>query len=472
MDFNRLFLSAIAAGVAITTTTPAQATELASWQFDASQNQLNFRTTSNVQPTAKLIPNPSRLVIDLPGTRLGRGTMRQSIGGVIDSVRAGQFNAQTTRLVVELAPGYTIDPQQVQFTGHTPNQWSVKLPTPVQTTASSPVQGSIAPLQVTRNGFFLHVNGEQADVAVNRSRDRKQIAITVNGIKLPQQGKQAVNRYGVESVDFQQVAASTARLILNVTPNSPDWYASASSRGLAIVPSGGMVTLREDTEISTPETIVSLPDNSHVTIPVPPPQSRPTPPAQPTPRPTSPQPRLPSNTRVMVTIDPGHGGRDPGAIGLGGLREKDVILPISQEVARILERNGVTAMLTRADDRFISLRGRTEMANRAGADLFVSIHANAVGGGRSNVNGAETFYYSTGYDLAQDIQSSIIRNTGMNNRGVKRARFYVLRNTAMPAVLVEVGFVTGRTDAARLASPAFRSQMAEAIAAGILNHIR
>ncbi|MDB9314705.1 N-acetylmuramoyl-L-alanine amidase [Spirulina sp. CS-785/01] len=470
MGFNRFFLSAIAAGVAITATTPVQAAELASWQFDASQNQLNFRTTSSVQPTAQLISNPSRLVIDLPGTRLGRGTMRQSIGGVIDSVRAGQFNAQTTRLVVELAPGYTLDPQQVRFTGHTPNQWSVQLPTPIRTTSQTPVQPSNAALQITRNGFFLHLNRQQPQIDIERSENRRQIAITLNGAQLPEQGRQAIGRYGVESVDLQQLSSSVARLTLNVSPNSPDWFASASSRGLAIVPSGGMAVLREDTP--TPETIVSLPDNDQISIPVPPPQSRPTPPANPTPRPSTPQPRIPSNTRVMVTIDPGHGGRDPGAIGLGGLREKDVILPISQEVARILERNGVTAMMTRSDDRFISLRGRTEMANRAGADLFVSIHANAVGGGRSNVNGAETFYYSTGYGLAREIQSSIIRNTGMNNRGVKRARFYVLRNTAMPAVLVEVGFVTGQRDAARLASPAFRSQMAEAIASGILNHIR
>lgn len=171
-------------------------------------------------------------------------------------------------------------------------------------------------------------------------------------------------------------------------------------------------------------------------------------------------------------IDPGHGGQDPGAIGIGGLQEKDVILPISIMVKQYLEQQGIQVSLTRDSDFFVSLDGRTTMANRAGADLFVSIHANAISMSRPEVNGVETYYYQSGQRLAQMIHNSILRRINIRDRGVRTARFYVLRNSNMPSVLVETGFVTGRDDAPNLANPTFRQQMAEAIALGILEYIQ
>ncbi|HEY9750040.1 MAG TPA: AMIN domain-containing protein, partial [Allocoleopsis sp.] len=114
---------------------PAQADVLQSWRFDARQNQLEINTDEGVQPTAQLIANPTRIVIDLPGIRLGRPKTSQMIGGTVQAVRTGQFNAQTARLVVELAPGYTVDPQQVQVKGSSFTRWTVQLPTPQPTTA-------------------------------------------------------------------------------------------------------------------------------------------------------------------------------------------------------------------------------------------------------------------------------------------------------------------------------------------------
>jgi N-acetylmuramoyl-L-alanine amidase len=182
-------------------------------------------------------------------------------------------------------------------------------------------------------------------------------------------------------------------------------------------------------------------------------------------------PRVPKG-RVLVIVDPGHGGKDPGAIGLGGLREKDVILPIAQQVASLLEQQGIQAVMTRTSDYFVDLAPRATMAERANADLFVSIHANAIGPSRPDVSGLETYYYSSGQRLAQTIHSSILQNLDVKDRGIRRARFYVLRKTSMPSVLVEVGFVTGREDAAKLSNPAYRSQMAQAIARGILQYIQ
>ncbi|MGL5510450.1 MAG: N-acetylmuramoyl-L-alanine amidase family protein, partial [Microcoleaceae cyanobacterium] len=100
-----------------------------------------------------------------------------------------------------------------------------------------------------------------------------------------------------------------------------------------------------------------------------------------------------------------------------------------------------------------------------------SIHANAISMSRPDVNGVETFYYDSGQALAQDIQSSILQAFPMTDRGARQARFHVLRNTKMPAVLVEVGFVTGSYDALILANPQQRTRMAQAIARGILRYV-
>jgi N-acetylmuramoyl-L-alanine amidase len=191
------------------------------------------------------------------------------------------------------------------------------------------------------------------------------------------------------------------------------------------------------------------------------------------PSPSAPSANLPIPTeRALVVIDPGHGGRDPGAIGIGGLREKDVVLNISQQVSSLLEQQGLQTLMTRQDDREVDLAPRVAAAERANADVFVSIHANALSMSRPDVNGVETFYYSTGRSLAQSIQTNLVAETGMRDRGVKQARFYVLTRTSMPSVLVEVGFVTGSEDAPRLRDRAFQSRVAEAIARGILEHLR
>jgi N-acetylmuramoyl-L-alanine amidase len=209
-------------------------------------------------------------------------------------------------------------------------------------------------------------------------------------------------------------------------------------------------------------------------IPVPAPE-RTTPPVRATPpgraTPPASMPRVP-NGRMVVMIDPGHGGKDPGTIGIGGVQEKNVILPISQEVAAILEQQGVQAVLTRTSDYFVSLEGRVQMADRANANLFVSIHANAISMSRPDVNGLETYYYSSGQRLAQTIHNSILQSVDVSDRRVRQARFYVLRKSSMPSVLVEVGFLTGRDDSAKLANPNYRSQVAQAIARGILQYIQ
>lgn len=176
--------------------------------------------------------------------------------------------------------------------------------------------------------------------------------------------------------------------------------------------------------------------------------------------------------RGTVVIDPGHGGRDPGAIGLRGVQEKGIVLEISQETARVLRKGGYQVIMTRNSDVFISLEQRAILANDRDGDVFVSIHANAVGGSRPEVNGLETYYFQTGRLLAHTIHRNILGRFNVRDRNVRQARFYVLRNTNMPAVLVEVGFLTGSIDNRNLSNSNYRRQMGEAIAHGIIDYLR
>ena len=180
--------------------------------------------------------------------------------------------------------------------------------------------------------------------------------------------------------------------------------------------------------------------------------------------------------RFRVVIDPGHGGPDVGAVGLGGIRENEVVLDISRQAFSILRSKGVTVKMTRNRDVDLDLYPRVAIANRFDADAFVSIHANAKRKNtRRDVNGIETFYYSgsKGFKLASLIQKEVVWvSAGSPDRGVRRSRFFVIRRTHMPAVLVETGFLTGSLDSSRLLQPSHRRQLALAIAKGVLLFLR
>lgn len=222
------------------------------------------------------------------------------------------------------------------------------------------------------------------------------------------------------------------------------------------------------------------------------------------------RPAVSRRLRTLV-VDAGHGGKDPGAIGRGGLREKDVVLDIARRLRDLLARDGFRVVMTRYDDRFIPLNGRSAIANRQGADLFLSIHANAARSRR--VSGFEAYYLSEATDdharalaaaenasLPEDVGESVFSGTnaivwdllytehraestwladqicrGMSrqglpsqNRGVKAARFAVLKGARMPAVLVEVGFISHPSEEARLRQAAYRQRIAEGIRDGIV----
>ncbi|PDM39309.1 MULTISPECIES: N-acetylmuramoyl-L-alanine amidase [unclassified Geobacillus] len=165
---------------------------------------------------------------------------------------------------------------------------------------------------------------------------------------------------------------------------------------------------------------------------------------------------------LKIFIDPGHGGKDTGALG-NGLQEKDITLSIALEMRRILqnEYKNVSVQLSRTSDTAVPLSERAAKANRWGADVYVSIHVNAGGG-----TGYEDYIYeglsdhSTTARIRDIIHEEVIRATGFHDRGKKKADFYVLRETVMPAVLTENGFVDRKEDAEKLKDPAFLQKIA------------
>ena len=179
--------------------------------------------------------------------------------------------------------------------------------------------------------------------------------------------------------------------------------------------------------------------------------------------------------RFKVVIDPGHGGPDPGAVGIANLRETDVVLDVGLQVVQLLQAKGVQVLMTRTSEVDVDLPPRAALANSSGADLFLSIHANALSMTRPDVNGIETFYFESprARGLAQAVQDEVLAvSPGSPDRGARTARFYVIRRTVMPSALVELGFVTGQLDSPRLADPAHRRRLALAISRGLLNVLR
>jgi N-acetylmuramoyl-L-alanine amidase len=243
-------------------------------------------------------------------------------------------------------------------------------------------------------------------------------------------------------------------------------------------------------------------------------------PAVPTPGRGAPAGPPPTPRRLTIVLDPGHGGKDPGAFGVGGVAEKDVVLAIARRLRdRLAATPGIDAVLTRDSDAFLALDERTARANAERADLFVSIHANA--STNTALSGVETYYLNNTNDratlrlaamenglrdltgrgagdrdvsvilsdliqtykiqesvaLAENVQHALVSELGArgapaNDLGVKRGPFFVLVGAGMPCVLVEVSFLTHPEEGERLARRAHQEAIADGLLRGILRFVK
>jgi N-acetylmuramoyl-L-alanine amidase len=191
-------------------------------------------------------------------------------------------------------------------------------------------------------------------------------------------------------------------------------------------------------------------------------------------------PPPPAVERPLVVLDAGHGGFDPGAIGLGGIVEKTVTLDIVQSVAaRLRDALPVDVVLTRDDDSFVPIEAR--VARAAAASLFVSLHANAAENPR--LRGVEVFYGGGGIEaaaagpssperLGRDVAESIEQRFAPIRTMVRPGRFGVIMRNAVPSILIEVGYLTNSGDVARIGDETQRGLVAQAIADGIAAYLR
>ncbi|NQO40296.1 cell wall hydrolase, partial [Streptococcus suis] len=199
---------------------------------------------------------------------------------------------------------------------------------------------------------------------------------------------------------------------------------------------------------------------------------------------------LPSTRSYTVYIDPGHGGRDSGA-SYGGVHEKNLALSVSNKLRENLLKYGINVLMTRTGDYDVDFKTeRSRMTNASNADLFISIHFNATGAGVSNSSGIETYWYQYNPEyqpkinkemhnnptrlaeseiLANKVQESLIKETGAVNRGVRRETFAVLRETAIPAILVELGFMDNPSELQVIKQDSYHTRLAKALAQGVMN---
>lgn len=175
---------------------------------------------------------------------------------------------------------------------------------------------------------------------------------------------------------------------------------------------------------------------------------------------------------VTVMIDPGHGGNDPGTTS-GTVDEKDITLDIALLVKEYLEECNVSVLLTREDDTYIDKYDRAELANEKNVDLFVSIHCNYLED-NPGISGVETYYMENarnGMEFATAVHNNILSVTGANDMYVRTNDFVVIKNTLMPAILVETGYLSNAEDVRLLSTDEYKQKMAYGIAAGIVEYL-
>lgn len=451
------------------------------WRRDGGTVAATVSTTGPVRARATVLPNPQRLVVDLeaavsrPAASVLEGT------GPILRVRLAQFQVRpyVTRVVFDLAQplpytvttgasGITVTFASPEPTASAPPPPAAAAqPPPVSAPSGPPPSGpfEVAPEPLAlpplpefadRPGAF-HVLGASYDedggsprIVISASQpfsyqvhefvfpDRLAVDIP-GGVFLPRRRDIEVGSDLVRNIVIVQLQLhpNVVRVLVHMT-GRPIYRVRPADGGRELAVTLGIAGGRE---------APGVPGRASDGL-----------------GPGSGERRRPQPQTVIV--DPGHGGADVGAVGPTGLHESDVTLAIAKRVEEALHRRGVPVALTRTQDSTVPLEERPDLAQRYGGVLFVSIHANA--SRDPTVTGTETYYKTPeSQPLAALVQSELVKALGEPDRGVRRADFYVLVNTPMPAVLVEVAFISNPREEAMLRDPAVQQRAADAIARAV-----
>jgi N-acetylmuramoyl-L-alanine amidase len=412
-----------------------------------------------VEYEAARVPNPDRIFFDLHGAKLAPGLNGHTVevvdDGYLKRIRAAQFQPETTRVVLDV----TGVSEYSAFL--LPNPWRLIIDIHSDPAAGKSVAAAAKPATTSESSI--------ADVA-KLSTEPAKVPATAGPTSEP-----------VSARVPSSTADATTPTVSDAAPvDSGVMSAKSRHKGKAIASSEETVHAADPTSEGQRSLVRAL------------------------------------GLKVgRIVIDAGHGGHDSGTLGPGGIEEKDVVLDVALRVGRLLhQRLGAEIVYTRSDDTFIPLETRTAIANKAQADLFLSIHANS--SPEPSARGVEAYYLNFTSDpnaldvaarenalsshsvhqlsdlvrkitlkdkidesreFAADVDASLYAglktgNPGLHDRGVKKAPFVVLIGAQMPSILAEISFLTNPQDAQQLRDGSYRERIAESLDAGVERYLR
>ncbi|HMF53687.1 MAG TPA: N-acetylmuramoyl-L-alanine amidase [Edaphobacter sp.] len=458
---------------------PAQVTGIRHWSTP-NYTRVAIDLGDDVTYEAARVPNPDRIYFDLHGTRLAQSLAGKSFtvtdDGFLKQVRAAQFSNDVTRVVLDV--------------NDVTEYSAFLLPNPYRLIID--IHGSSQPSQ---------------QIAANHATEPSPGPVKAPAPRTEPEMKTSARHPVPDSVATSSAGTSTDVAALSSDPGKENATSLPTSQPIAAVVPGGKASGGAS---SRKNKRGSAADRATVD---------PVDPASPA---RAAVPTADGQTSLVralglkigrIVIDAGHGGHDSGTIGVDGLEEKDVVLDVALRLGKLLhERLGSEIIYTRSDDTFIPLETRTAIANKAQADLFLSIHANS--SSDSSARGVETYYLNftsqpdalevaarenavsdqsihqlsdlvkkialkdkidESREFASNVEENLYAglergNTGLKNRGVKKAPFVVLIGANMPSILTEISFVTNPKDADQLRQPEYRQRVAESLYKGVAKY--
>ena len=417
---------------------------------EEGRTRLDVLTNAPVAYDTILLADPHRIVVDVHGAKLGLSPGEQPAqAGVARCLRVGQFGPDIVRVVVELnAPvGYEAfaredEPGVALLLNHAVDSLSWR---------DTDVGGELfiavpphAPYEIWR---LVEPDRVVIDV-FHASLNAKDRIILLEGELIKQ-------------VRASQFLPNVVRVVLDV--NGPvEAKASRQEEGVCIQLGPPMPPAVDDLEVAEgepakePVALVKEPDPDFPSLP------------------GVKEAAEKTGKGLLIILDPGHGGLDPGALGPSGSKEKDVVLDISLRLRDLLVAVGCEVHMTRDEDRYVEFPERVRLAKEGKGDIFLSIHANAFR--FQEACGTETFYHPDKQSsrlLAEALQASLMEELGRTDRGVKTRRdLYVLRESSIPTALVEVAFINHPDEERLLLNPEFRQRCARALFQGLSRYFQ
>lgn len=391
-------------------------------QLNYNGSMISFDSNKSVEPKLFTLSDPARLVIDLPGAfrDYDFAESQDFEDGPVEKIRSSRFDSNTVRIVADLKKmsSYQVESERIKD-GYRHLIY---------------FNNNIRGIEITDNKSYniidIKLSGEVSyDIKKLNSPDR--LAVDIRGIEDINKNMKLPEAVGnIKDISFQTYEEDGKTVVRTQFTLDKYYGHLVNSEKKAQNLNIKLWKLKQDREVN-------------------------------------------EDLTDLIVIDPGHGGFDPGAIGKTGLTEKEVNLDIVLKIKEKLVDKGYNVLLTRRTDNFVSLQKRVEIAKSKKAGLFVSVHNNSTS--KSYIGGSEVFiekkHKKSDMDLAELIHHNLKSKIKLDDRGIRKDNFYVIRNTSMPSVLVEVAFLSNPHEESLLSSDLFLRKAADGISEGIIKYM-